>query len=125
MNTAERIKELREQKGLSQEQLAKIIGVDRTTIVKYETGASRPTRYLKRIAHFFDVTTDYLLGNDLQPKKGRYYYLDPETARIANEMKENPGRRVLFDATKNLSPEKIKQVQDFVNFITRDQDFSE
>lgn len=70
MNTAERLKELRERRGLSQEQLAKIIGVDRTTIVKYETGASRPTRYLKKIAHYFDVTTDYLLGNEvLQTKK--------------------------------------------------------
>lgn len=75
MNTAERIKKLRESRGLSQEQLAKIIGVDRTTIVKYETGASRPTRYLKKIAHYFDVTTDYLLGGEeLPPKKG--YYLD-------------------------------------------------
>ena len=70
MNTAERLKELRESQGLSQEQLAKIIGVDRTTIVKYETGASRPTRYLKKIAHYFNVTTDYLLGNEvLQTKK--------------------------------------------------------
>lgn len=70
MNTAERLKELREKRGLSQEQLAKIIGVDRTTIVKYETGASRPTRYLKKIAHYFDVTTDYLLGDeDITPKK--------------------------------------------------------
>ena len=53
------------------------------------------------------------------------FFLDSETVRLANEMKENPGRRVLFDATRNLSPEKIRQVQDFVNFITRDQDFSE
>ena len=52
MNIAKKLKELRESRGLSQEQLAKIIGVDRTTIVKYETGASRPTRYLKKIAHY-------------------------------------------------------------------------
>ena len=50
------------------------------------------------------------------------FFLDPETVRIANEMKENPGRRVLFDATRNLSPEKIKQVKDFVDFITREQE---
>ena len=64
MNTGERIKYLRESRGLSQEQLGRIIGVDRTTIVKWETGASRPTRYLKRLAHYFNVTTDYILNSE-------------------------------------------------------------
>lgn len=64
MNTGDRIKYLRESRGLSQEQLGKIIGVDRTTIVKWETGASRPTRYLKRLAHYFNVTTDYILNSE-------------------------------------------------------------
>lgn len=71
MNTAERLKELRERKGLSQEQLAKIIGVDRTTIVKYETGASRPTRYLKKIAEYFNVSIDELLDRKV-PKSGSF-----------------------------------------------------
>lgn len=64
MNTGDRIKYLRESRGLSQEQLGRIIGVDRTTIVKWETGASRPTRYLKRLAHYFNVTTDYILNSE-------------------------------------------------------------
>ncbi len=114
MNTAERLKELRERRGLSQEQLAKIIGVDRTTIVKYETGASRPTRYLKKIAHYFDVTTDYLLGEEeLTPKKG--YYLDQETAEIANEMKERPELKTLFDASRKMTPEDIREVNALIN----------
>jgi repressor LexA len=64
MNTGERIKHLRDSYGLSQEGLGKILGVDRTTIVKWETGASRPTRSLKRLAHYFNVTTDYILGRE-------------------------------------------------------------
>lgn len=64
MNVPERIKYLRESRGLSQEQLAESIGVDRTTIVKYETGASKPTRNLQKIADFFHVSTDYLLERD-------------------------------------------------------------
>lgn len=121
MNTAERLKELRESKGLSQEQLAKIIGVDRTTIVKYETGASRPTRYLKRIAHFFDVTTDYLLGNEPEgTKKG--YYLDAETAEIANALKEGDGTlRVLFDAARDLPPEKMREAASYIEYLKAKQ----
>jgi repressor LexA len=64
MNMGERIKHLRDSYGLSQEGLGKILGVDRTTIVKWETGASRPTRSLKRLAHYFNVTTDYILGRE-------------------------------------------------------------
>ena len=112
--SAERIRKLREDRGLSQEQLGKIIGVDRTTIVKYETGASRPTRYLKKMAHYFNVTTDYLIGNEeLTPKKG--YYFDNETAKIANEMKERPELKTLFDASRKMTPEDIREVNALIN----------
>lgn len=72
MNVAERLRDLRESRGISQEALAEIIGVDRTTIVKYESGGSKPTRNLKKLAEYFHVTTDYLLGNDAAPKSGYY-----------------------------------------------------
>jgi transcriptional regulator with XRE-family HTH domain len=119
--SAERLKELRESRGLSQEQLAKIIGVDRTTIVKYETGASRPTRYLKRIAHYFNVTTDYLLGNEeITPKKG--YYLDNETAEIANALKEGDGMlRVMFDTVRKLPPEKMREAANYIEYLKAKQ----
>lgn len=58
----QRLKMLREQKKLSQDELAKLIGVDRTTINKYESGASKPTRKLEELARVFDVSSDYILG---------------------------------------------------------------
>ena len=138
------IAELREAKDMNQTELAKELEINRSVLNRIELG-TRPIRddELKKIAKYFHVSTDYILGT-ISPEELRAYmdeqllgdgshpaerkpeyFLDPETVRLANEMKENPGRRVLFDATRNLSPEKIKQVQDFVNFITRDQDFSE
>lgn len=65
MNVPERLKMLRENRGLSQEQLADALGVDRTTIVKYETGASKPTRMLQKLADFYHISTDELLGRDI------------------------------------------------------------
>ena len=60
MNT---LKELRVSKGLYQKDVAKVLGVDRTTYVKYENGNSEPNLdMLVAIADFFDVSTDYLLG---------------------------------------------------------------
>lgn len=142
-----RLKELREERDITQADLGKALNISPSAIGMYEQGRREPSLdVLRKLAEYFKVSTDYLIGrteirNELMPGltekaktmgvlpkseyAGGYYYLDPETARIANEMKDNPGRRVLFDATSKLSPDEIKQVQDFVNFITRDKDFTE
>lgn len=60
----------------------------------------------------------------LADERNKPYYIDEETARIANEMKENPGRRVLFDASRKLSPESIKEVQNYIEFLYQKQDDS-
>ncbi len=58
-----RITELRKEKGLSQVGLAKELGVDCSTIAKYETGDRLPdVVMLCKLASFFGVSTDYLLG---------------------------------------------------------------
>lgn len=61
---AKRLKELRLDKGLTQQQLADILKVDRTTVMKWETG-ERETNFtmLVKIARFFETSCDYLIGN--------------------------------------------------------------
>lgn len=57
------LKELRLKKKLLQKDVADYLGVNRTTYVKYETGASQPDNdTLSRLADFFGVSVDYLLG---------------------------------------------------------------
>jgi repressor LexA len=55
---------LREEKGLSQNEIAKLLGIDRTTYVKYETGDSKPYRKINELSKLFAVSVDYLLGLD-------------------------------------------------------------
>lgn len=62
--TGERLRQLRENKQLSQSEVAKLIGVARPTYVLYETGKSRPVRKIKELCALFNVTSDYILGND-------------------------------------------------------------
>ena len=63
MNIAERIKELREEAGLNQTQLAAQIGVSRKAVGFWEKGINEPkATYIYRLAVFFDVSADYLLG---------------------------------------------------------------
>ncbi len=58
-----KLKLLRKNKGLTQEQLGNIIGLSKGTISNYERGARFPiVETLKVLATFFDVSSDYLIG---------------------------------------------------------------
>lgn len=58
-----RIKELRENAGLQQKELALDLGIPSNTLSQYENGKREPNNdMLKKIADYFKVTTDYLLG---------------------------------------------------------------
>lgn len=59
----ERLKKLRKEKDIYQKELADKLNLGRTTIGGYEQGSRSPDKEtLNKIADFFDVSTDYLLG---------------------------------------------------------------
>ncbi|MGN1480686.1 helix-turn-helix domain-containing protein [Porcipelethomonas sp.] len=64
-----RLKFLREQKGISQLQLAMELNLNQNSISRYETG-EREADYktLTRLADYFDVSIDYLLERTDNPK---------------------------------------------------------
>ena len=61
-----RIKELRLKKGITQEELGKIIGVQKSAILKYESGMVENMKRssIKTLAEFFGVKPSYLMGLD-------------------------------------------------------------
>ncbi|MDA3973254.1 helix-turn-helix domain-containing protein [Enterococcus thailandicus] len=63
-----KIKELRNQHGLTQSELAKKMNVSQQTIGSWEVGRAEPNSdALNKLADLFDVTTDYLLGRNQTP----------------------------------------------------------
>lgn len=67
---AKKLKELRDKKGLSQAELASVIGVAQQTVASWEKEKSSPNYdILQNIADYFNVTTDYLFGRDVPKKK--------------------------------------------------------
>lgn len=60
---AERIKNLRENKTTTQTELAKRLGITRSSVNAWEMGISAPsTQYIIEIAKIFEVSSDFLLG---------------------------------------------------------------
>jgi transcriptional regulator with XRE-family HTH domain len=65
----ERLRQLREQRGLSQREFARRCGFSEALIRKYEIGASDPASYfIKIISQQLEVSTDYLLGITNDPR---------------------------------------------------------
>lgn len=62
MNIADRIQYLRKQRGLSQEELADMVGVSRQSVSKWESEQSIPDlEKIITMSDIFEVTTDYIL----------------------------------------------------------------
>ncbi|WP_304459261.1 helix-turn-helix domain-containing protein [Alicyclobacillus sendaiensis] len=65
---AKRLRILRRQKGLTQQALCNELGLNRSTYAKYETGENHPeVETLVRLADYFGVSVDYLLGRSSSP----------------------------------------------------------
>ena len=58
-----RIRDLREDHDKTQQEIADMLGTSQTMYARYERGANElPIRHLIRLAKYYDVSTDYLLG---------------------------------------------------------------
>ena len=63
MDYQRRIRDLREDHDLTQQQVAEILGTSQTMYARYERGANElPIRHLIRLADLYKVSTDYILG---------------------------------------------------------------
>lgn len=121
MAKGERIKALREQFGLTQEELAEKLGTTKQTVFKYETDviSNIPSDKIEKMAELFGVDPSYLMGWDDDQKIGPHggYYLDPETAAKAQEIYEDSGSRILLDAKRDLSPEDLDVVLNMIKAL--------
>lgn len=119
-------KRLRKEQGLTQGAIAEKLGVSKSTVAMWETGQRFPSPELyEQIADYFNVDIDYLYGRTTVRQKIHFdsdgnrmvavdsqdeYYLNPETAAIAQEIFEDKDLRLLFDAAKDARPEDLQLV---------------
>lgn len=108
----ERIKSLRKEKNITQVELGKAVGVSTSMIGMYETKARKPSyEVLLKIANYFDVTTDYLIGKvnykpDLTTDELKE--IGVEYIALAKKFKD-----------KNIPPEDIEKILKIIENIKK------
>jgi transcriptional regulator with XRE-family HTH domain len=117
-----RIKNLRLEKNISQNELAKALGLTQQAISAYENGLREPDlETLNKLANYFNVSVDYLLGRtDIRNPSNEITKAvsdDPELAEFWNELKDREDLKLLFKQTKKLSPKAIRQVMRIIKAI--------
>jgi transcriptional regulator with XRE-family HTH domain len=90
MTLGERIKQLRSEKGLSQSQLAEMIGISYPQMSRYEIkGVQPPADVLKKIADALDTTADYIISGS-SDEKIKSSLKDAELIKQFKEMEQLP-----------------------------------
>lgn len=89
MSLGRNIKQLREREGIQQKDFAVKIGVSNVVLSRYESDERKPDYdTLQKIADYFEVTTDYLLGRTDDPKLINYNKNDSESTSPRRDQEE-------------------------------------
>ncbi|MBP5431556.1 helix-turn-helix transcriptional regulator, partial [Ruminococcus sp.] len=109
---AENLKKLRKNKGLTQVQFAQIFNISSGTIAMWETNKRIPdTSMLIKIAEFFNVTVDYLLGKDNTSSD----------EKIKDPAEDDQDLVILNRNAKKLPPENRKLLIDMAKAMLKEE----
>ena len=105
-----RLKELREERNITQQQIAKAINTSQTNIGRWEKGTNEPaSSYIILLANFFECSTDYLLGRS--DDFGNVNVTQKNPPELSSEEKQ------LLDNFRSLPRQEKAQASEYVNYL--------
>jgi transcriptional regulator with XRE-family HTH domain len=113
-------KKIREQSGLTQQQMADKLGISRSAIGMYENGEREPNfETLELIADTFNVDMNYLLGKkpttEVIPDS---FHLNDYAKQFAQFISTNPDYKPLVDASLKVKKEDIPFVKEIIDRVS-------
>lgn len=106
-----RIRELREQKGLQQKELAVDLGISQPTVSDWEAGRKVPSaKSTMKLSKYFGVSVEYLMGEEEQ----RFPVSNGSPDELTEVLYRRPGMRILFDAAKDAPDEVLQKTADLL-----------
>ena len=102
------------EKGVTPYRVCKETGLTTSTISNWKAGRYIPkTDKLQKIADFFGVSIEFLMGTE-EKEDSPVYYTKEETAKLAQEMFEDEDMRSLFHMKRNMPPDRFKAHMEFM-----------
>lgn len=105
---------LLKERNVTASDVSKATGIARSNFTDWKKGRTTPKlEKIQKIADYFDVSIEYLMtGEEKSPivhADGQSdWYIDPATAKMAQEVFADPDTRMLFDAARDAKPEDIR-----------------
>lgn len=110
---------LLEEKGLKAADVTRATGIKSPVFSEWKKGKSKPnTEKMIKIANFLGVSVEYLTTGK-EPEINDKYYLNEETAQVAQEIFENKELRALFDVQRDMDPEDLKALHNMALALKR------
>lgn len=111
--------ELLQKHGVSTYKVSKDTGIAQSVFSSWKNGISTPKQdKMQKIADYFNVSLEYLMTGE-EKEGGEKYYLNDETAKMAQEIFENKELRMLFDTARDAEPEDLQAVHSMLLALKR------
>ena len=106
---------------MTMKELADKVGVSEGTISRWESGDIENMRRdkISVLASALQMSPAVIMGWEEKPAAS--YYMDEETAALAQEMFEDPDMRSLFHMKRNMDPERVKTHMDFIKTLYKQE----
>ena len=117
MDIYERYVELRDKRGVKDAAVARDAKITKSTFTDWKNGRSKPgIDKLQKIADYFGVPLAYFTDPDdvKNFEHQERYYINAETAALAQKLLKDPNYRILFDAAEDSRPEDLQMVADLL-----------
>ena len=107
--------------------VAREIGVSGAAVSKWKNGSKPSDVTLAKLSEYFGVSVDELLydtnnSDEIKNSPDTYVSEDDELNELLEELKNNPGKRLLFSKTKSASKEDIEKIIAMVDILTGGKD---
>lgn len=101
----DRIKALANARGIGLPKLEAELGFGNGTIVKWDKSSPSADK-LQKVADYFDVSVDYLLGRDDED--------NDEVMALREQLRRQPGMRTLFEASRSATTEQLEAMAEMI-----------
>lgn len=118
MTFAEKLQKALNKSGMTRAELADKAGISRPMITNYLKGGYKAKQNnIFKLARALNISENDLIEDEYVNNNCNdtpAYYLDPETAEIAEQLHKRKDMRMLFHAAKSSTPEDVKMVTDML-----------